>query len=147
MKVFIASDHAGFEAKNLLKKTLAEKYELIDLGPDELAGEDDYPVYARKVAEAVGANKSARGLLLCGSGQGMAIAANKFTGIRAAVAWNEAVAIETRTDNDSNVLSLPARFLDQAGLIAVAQAWLEADFSGAERHRRRIDQISQFEGI
>lgn len=145
MKVYIASDHAGFAAKNALKQALGGEYSVEDLGPVELNPADDYPVYAVKVAKAVTSAPGTLGLLVCGSGQGMAIAANKLVGIRAAVAWNEEVAAETRADNDSNILSLPSRFLNEQQLLAVTKKWLETSFSGEERHRRRINEISQIE--
>lgn len=145
MKVFIASDHAGWEAKTGLKQALASDYEVVDLGPAELEPSDDYPVYAQKVAQAIQADKHALGILICGSGQGMAMVANKFNGVRAAVAWNEAVARETRSDNDSNVLSLPSRFVKTSELLTIAKAWLESDFSGEKRHLRRIAEISELE--
>lgn len=145
MKVFIASDHAGLAAKDELKQALNTEYELIDLGPEELNPADDYPIYAKKVAEAVSAEAGTRGILVCGSGQGMAIAANKFKGIRAAVVWDEEVARETRADNDSNILSLPARFLTHVQAMHITKTWLAAPFSNQERHQRRINEIKEFE--
>lgn len=145
MKVFIASDHAGLAAKDELKQVLNTEYELVDLGPEELNPADDYPIYAKKVAEAVNTEAGSRGILVCGSGQGMAIAANKFKGIRAAVVWNEEVARETRADNDSNILSLPARFLTHIQAMDITKTWLTAPFSNQERHQRRINEIKEFE--
>ncbi len=145
MKIFIASDHAGLAAKDELKQALNAEFELIDLGPAEFDPADDYPVYAKKVAEAVSADARARGILVCGSGQGMAIAANKFRGVRAAVVWDEEIARETRADNDSNILSLPARFLTPIEAMHITKTWLSTPFSNQERHQRRINEIKEFE--
>ena len=87
-----------------------------------------------------------RGILVCGSGEGMAIAANRVGGIRAAVIWSPEVARESRRDNDSNVLSLPERFIDEDTALAIVDAWLDQEFSGEERHQRRIDQIEELYG-
>ncbi|MDP4038657.1 MAG: RpiB/LacA/LacB family sugar-phosphate isomerase [bacterium] len=145
MKVFFASDHAGFEAKDALINSLRKKYEIIDLGPDKLDPNDDYPVYAQKLSEAVIKTPDSMGILTCGSGEGMAIAANRLKGIRASVVWNEKVAQETRNDNDSNVLSLPAWFLTNNQMIKIAKTWLKTPFSNVQRHIRRIRQIEQTE--
>ena len=104
----------------------------------------DYPDYARKVGGAVAAGKFDRGLLVCGSGTGMAIAANKVPGIRAAVAWNEDIARLSRQHNDTNVLSLPARFVPQGEIDKIVKAWLSTDFEGG-RHERRVEKIEQIE--
>ena len=148
-KVFLGADHAGFAAKELLKKHLIKGgYVVEDIGAKSLDDHDDYPKYAYFVATKVLGEEEggARGILVCGSGQGMAMAANKVRGIRAAVIWNIEGATETRQDNDSNVLSLPARFIDQATLEAVADAWLLAPFSGEKRHQRRIDEVEELYG-
>lgn len=145
MNVYIASDHAGFVKKEHLAKALSKNYRVIDLGPEQLNPSDDYPVFAERVARAVVGDEGSMGILVCDSGQGMEIAANKIDGVRAAVAWNEHIAYETRRDNDSNVLSLPASELSEAELLSVSMSWLKADFSGEERHRRRIDEIEELE--
>lgn len=145
MKIYVASDHAGFEAKNNLIKALGDAYDIEDMGPIKFDPDDDYPVYARKVAQAVARRPNSRGILVCKSGQGMEMAANKVAGIRAALVWNEALAKETRIDNDSNVLSLPAGELSPDRMQRVTKVWLDTPFSGASRHQRRIDQITQME--
>ncbi len=145
MKVYVASDHGGFEAKKHLLESLAGEYEFVDLGPMSLDAADDYPIYAEKVAHHVVADPGSTGILLCRSGEGMEIAANKVAGIRAAIAWNENVARESRRDNDSNVLSLPADQVDREQIIKIAQAWLGTDFSNEVRHKRRIAEITDIE--
>lgn len=144
MKIAIAADHAGFEDKEGLKKMLDRMgvaYE--DLGTYS-CDPVDYPDYAQKVGEAVAAGKFDRGLLVCGSGTGMAIAANKVPGVRAAVAWTEDIARLSRQHNDANVLSLPARFVPEDDVEKIVKAWLSADFEGG-RHERRVEKITQIE--
>jgi len=143
MKIFIAADHGGFELKNQLREHLFHSgHDVVDLGPETLDKEDDYPIKAYDVATKVlGDDDDARGILICRSGQGMAMAANRLSGIRAAVAWNMAVAKETREANDSNVLCLAADFLDEDLAESVVDTWLETNFSGEERHIRRIKEL------
>src|SRR5687767_1253415 len=143
-KIALAADHAGFEEKEKIKKALDElgiEYE--DMGtmtPESV----DYPDYAQKVAESVSSGKYEQGLLVCGSGTGMAIAANKVKGVRAAVAWSPEIAALARQHNDANILSLPARFLSEADSAAVVKAFFESDFEGG-RHGRRVDKIKGLE--
>jgi len=144
MKIAIAADHAGYEEKERLKPVLDElgiQYE--DLGTVSTESVD-YPDYARKVAEEVAAGKVDQGLLVCGSGTGMAIAANKVPGVRAAVAWSEEIARLAREHNDANVLSLAARFTAFEELANIVRAWFAAKFDGG-RHARRVEKISEIE--
>ena len=144
MKIVIGADHAGFEDKEKIKKQLDEmgvQYE--DVGTDS-AEPVDYPIYARKVAEKVADGEAERGILVCGSGNGMQIAANKVHGIRAALAWNEETAELARKHNDANVLSVPARMISQEEVSKVIKGYLEAEFEGG-RHARRVDEISEME--
>lgn len=144
MKIALAADHAGFEEKENLKKTLDEigiVYE--DMGTYS-CDSVDYPDYARKVGEAVVDGQYDRGVLLCGSGTGMAIAANKVSGVRAAVAWNEEIAKLSRQHNDANVLAIPARFISLDEMQKIVKAWFSADFEGG-RHERRVEKIQQIE--
>jgi len=144
MKIALAADHAGYEEKERIKGTLdalGVAYE--DMGTDSCESVD-YPDYALKAAEAVASGKADQGLLVCGSGTGMAIAANKVPGVRAAVAWNETIARLAREHNDANVLSIPARFLDDAAIKQIINAWFSASFD-AGRHAKRVDKIKQIE--
>lgn len=145
MKLFIAADHAGFTKKNELAQKLELDYEVFDMGPYKLDPDDDYPIYAKKVALAVSENPNSMGLLICHSGEGMAIAANKIRGIRAATAMNKHQAFETRQDNDSNVLSLSASELSNKELLEITKTWLETPFSELARHKRRIEEIEAIE--
>ena len=144
MKIAIASDHAGYEEKERLKPLLNElgiQYE--DLGT--LSEESvDYPDYARKAGEEVSQGKVDQGLLVCGSGAGMAIAANKVPGVRAAVAWTEETARLAREHNDANVLSLGARVTAPEELAKIVRAWFNAKFAGG-RHAIRVEKIREIE--
>ncbi len=140
MKIAIASDHAGYDVKEKVKKTLDDLgVEYDDMGTNS-AESVDYPDYAGKVAGAVGRGEYEQGLLVCGSGTGMAIAANKVRGVRAVVAWNKEIARLARQHNDANILSLAARFTPEADLDKIVRAWFEADFEGG-RHAQRVDKI------
>lgn len=144
MKVALAADHAGFEEKEKIKKTLdAIGVEYTDMGTDSFESVD-YPDLAKKVGEAVASGEYERGLLVCGSGTGMAIAANKVPGIRAAVAWNEEIARLARKHNDANVLSLAARYIPEDEQDKIVRAFLSSDFE-AGRHERRVEKITQIE--
>ncbi len=144
MKIAMGADHAGFDEKKRIKSTLDElgiEYE--DMGTDS-SESVDYPDYARKVGEAVAKGEFDKGLLLCGSGTGMAIAANKVPGIRAAVAWNEEIARLARQHNNANVLALPARFSSEEEMAKIVKAFFTTDFDGG-RHERRIGKITDAE--
>ena len=143
-KIALGADHAGFEEKEKVKKTLEElgiEYE--DMGT-MTAESVDYPDYAQKVAESVASGKYEQGLLVCGSGTGMAIAANKVKGVRAAVAWAPEIASLARQHNDANILSLPARFLTESQSADIVKAFFESDFEGG-RHGKRVDKIKGLE--
>ena len=144
MKIAIASDHAGFEEKERLKPLLTELgIQFEDLGPS--SGESvDYPDYARKVGDEVRSGHVEQGLLVCGSGTGMAIAANKVPGVRAAVAWNEETARLAREHNDANVLALGARTTPNDQIPGIVRAWFAAKFD-AGRHERRVEKITEIE--
>src|SRR2546423_1029262 len=144
MKIALASDHAGYEEKERLKPVLDElgiQYEDLGTVSEESV---DYPDYARKVAEEVAQGRVEQGLLICGSGTGMAIAANKVPGVRAAVAWNEETARLAREHNDANVLALGARTTPAGKLPGIVRAWFNAKFD-AGRHERRVEKITEIE--
>ena len=143
-KIGLAADHAGFEEKEKVKKTLDELgIEYVDLGTTS-ADSVDYPDYAKKVAEGVASGEYDQGVLVCGSGTGMAIAANKVKGVRAAVAWSPEIASLARQHNDANILSLPARFVTENDAANIVRAFFAADFEGG-RHERRVDKIRELE--
>ncbi|MGA9995238.1 MAG: ribose 5-phosphate isomerase B [Pyrinomonadaceae bacterium] len=144
MKIALASDHAGYAEKERLKKVLEELgVEFEDLGT--VSEESvDYPDYARKVAESVARGESEQGVLVCGSGTGMAITANKVAGVRAAVAWSEETARLARQHNDANVLAIGARTTPPQEIPKIVRAWFATKFEGG-RHAARVEKITQIE--
>lgn len=137
----IASDHAGVEMKNRLVAELKQLgYEPDDLGANDPGKPDDYPDYAHPLAKEVSDGEVKRGILLCGSGVGMDIVANRYPGVRAALAWAPAIGELSRRHNDSNVLVLPARFMTDAQAIDTMKVWLDTKFEGG-RHERRVKKI------
>lgn len=144
MKVYIGTDHAGFALKQTLVAFLGELgYEVNDMGAFEHDETDDYPDFIVPVARAVSADTAVRGIILGGSGQGEAIVANRFAGVRAAVYYGGPTEIVrlSRKHNDANVLSLGVRFLTEEEAKEAVSLWLATPFSGEERHARRIKKI------
>jgi len=144
MKIALAADHAGYEDKEKVKRMLDDLGVTYDDMGTYSCDSVDYPDYAKKVGEAVANGEVDQGLLVCGSGTGMAIAANKVPGVRAAVAWNEDIARLARQHNDANVLSLAARFTPAEEIDKILRAWFSAQFEGG-RHERRVEKIEQIE--
>jgi ribose 5-phosphate isomerase B len=149
MKVYIGADHNGFEMKrSLIEGLVRAGFEVIDEGDDHLDPQDDYPQFATKTVGAMRASddNDARGILICGSGQGICMAANRFKGIRAALAWNMEEVHASRNDDDCNVLCLPARYMTADEALRLAEAWLATPFAGAPRFKRRIKELDQLGG-
>ncbi len=143
-KIALGADHAGFEEKEKLKKTLDElgvEYE--DVGTYS-TDSVDYPDFAQKVGEKIESGEAEQGILVCGSGIGVAIAANKMHGIRAAQAWNEETAKLARQHNNANVLTIGVRVIPEEEIPKIVKAWLAADFEGG-RHERRVEKIMDLE--
>ena len=141
MKIHIATDHAGLDLKNIIRDYLISKgHEVTDHGAHEYDALDDYPDYIFPCAKAVASDLESRGIILGGSGQGEAMAANRVKGVRAAVFYNGPVEIVklSREHNNANILSLGARFMTEDEIYAVIQMWLDEPFGGG-RHQRRID--------
>ena len=144
MRIALASDHAGYAEKERLKGLLGEigvEFDDLGTGSEESV---DYPDYARKVAEQVAHGQAEQGLLVCGSGTGMAITANKVPGVRAAVAWSEETARLARQHNDANVLAIGARTTPPGDIPKIVRAWFATDFEGG-RHAARVAKISEVE--
>ena len=140
MKIALASDHAGYAEKERLKPLLLELgLEVEDLGTGSEASVD-YPDYARKVAERVAAGEVDQGVLVCGSGTGMAITANKVPGVRAAVAWSEETARLARQHNNANVMAIGARTTPVENIPDIVKAWFATSFEGG-RHAERVKKI------
>jgi ribose 5-phosphate isomerase B len=150
--IILATDHAGFAHKEAVKKFLSEHekgYTILDVGAHTLVPEDDYPTYmtaaAMKVAEDMNGNTKA--IIFGGSGQGEAIVANRFPGVRAVVWYggDQDILVKSREHNDANVLSIGARYMDEEAACDAAEVWLDTPFSEDPRHIRRITQIDSIE--
>ncbi|MFH0907116.1 MAG: ribose 5-phosphate isomerase B [bacterium] len=143
--IYLGADHAGFHLKEELKKYLDELgYEYEDLGNKEPDSQDDYPDFALAVAEKVAKTKG-QGILVCATGIGMCITANKVNGVRAAVVWDEFTALQSREHNNTNVLCLAGKVLDLETAKKITAIWLKAEFTGEERHVRRLKKIEDSE--
>ena len=143
-RILIAADHAGFALKQRLVSWLRENgYDVGDLGAPS-AEPADYADFAHPLAEGVAGGEAERGVLLCGTGLGMSYVANRYPGVRAAVAWSPEVAELSRRHNDANVLALPARFLNEEQATQILQTWLQTPFEGG-RHERRVAKIERDE--
>ncbi|MEK7503092.1 MAG: RpiB/LacA/LacB family sugar-phosphate isomerase [Patescibacteria group bacterium] len=147
MKIYLGADHRGFELKEKIKKWLSEwGYEFEDMGAFSYDKNDDYPDFARKVAERVAKDpKHSRGVLLCGSGVGVAITANKVKGIRAGTAISAKQIKDSVNDEDTNILAISADYFSEEETKEIAKSFIEAKFSGEERHIRRINKIKEIE--
>ena len=140
MKIYIGSDHAGVDLKALIKERFGGRFEFEDMGTFT-AESVDYPDFAHKVAEKVLADVDSQGILICGTGNGMAITANKHAGIRAALCWAPEIAALAKQHNNANIIVLPARFIETEAAFATLQSFFDATFEGG-RHQRRIDKIN-----
>lgn len=139
--IYLGADHAGYKTKEEIKKYLEKnKIKFKDLSPnyDE---KDDYPDHAKRVALKVVKEKGAKGILVCGSGTGMTIAANRFKGIRAALAYDKYSAIMARKDNDTNIITLRGRNFSSKKTIRLVELWLKTPFSREQRHKKRIKKL------
>jgi len=146
MKIYIGADHAGFELKENLKKFLEKAgHVVVDCGAFSYNPDDDYPDFIIPVAKAVSESKAERGVVIGGSGEGEAITANRFKGVRASVyhGGNLDIPKVTREHNDSNILSLGARFLDEEEAEEAVKLWLDTPFSNEIHHIRRIEKINR----
>jgi len=144
MKIAIGADHGGVDLKDAVKAYLIEQgHEVEDFGTNSNES-CDYPIYGEKVGEAVSFGDCDRGIVVCGTGLGISMAANKVPGIRCAVCTNEFMAAMSREHNDANVLALGARVLGEGLAMRIVKAWLDTEFAGG-RHQRRIDKIHDIE--
>jgi ribose 5-phosphate isomerase B len=144
MKIHLATDHAGFEHKKVLKSHLLEKgYEVLDHGPMKLDENDDYPDFIIPCAQAIAASPEDKAIIFGGSGEGEAMCANRIKGVRAVVYYGGSTEILTfsRDHNNANILSIGARFINAEELAPVVDLWLDTPFSGDERHVRRLTKF------
>ncbi len=148
MIVYIGADHNGYAFKKELIPLIRDKgYEVIDVGNTAEDPDDDYPTFGRAVAEKVSADyERARGVLICGSGVGMDVVANKTYWVRSALVTNPDQAFDSRHEDDTNVLCIPARYVRLDAAKQIVSTWLETPFSGEARHERRLQEIYRIEG-
>jgi ribose 5-phosphate isomerase B len=148
MKIYLGADHGGYELKNVLREHLAHNgYEIEDLGAHTYDALDNYPQFAYAVASKIlGSEDDDLGILICKSGQGMAIAANRVNGVRAAIAWSPETAVHARRDDNVNVLVLAPLYTDQELCLEIVDAWLKTEFSKNPKYQARLDQIEQLYG-
>lgn len=140
MKIYIGSDHAGFDLKEHIKKHFEGQFDFEDMGTYS-SESVDYPDFAHAVAEGVLKENNGVGVLICGTGNGMTMAANKHAGIRAALCWAPEIAALAKQHNNANILVMPARFISEETAFETMNAFFSADFEGG-RHQRRIDKIN-----
>jgi ribose 5-phosphate isomerase B len=147
MVIYIGADHRGFQLKNSLAAYLAGAgYEVIDMGNAAYDENDDYPDFARAVAQKVSVNpEESRGILICGSGAGMAIAANKIANVRATLCLSPDHAMAVRQDDDTNVLAIAADFVDEAAVKKIMAVWMQSSFKDDPRYARRLAKIQMLE--
>ena len=140
MRIYIASDHAGYAMKEAIKRHFSDNFEWEDLGTHS-SESVDYPDFAHPLAEAVAKSPEARAVLLCGTGNGVAMTANKHAGIRAALCWAPEISALATQHNNANIIVLPARFITFEKAVETLNAFFDAQFEGG-RHQRRIDKIN-----
>lgn len=147
MLIYIGADHRGFQLKESLKKFLKERnYEVVDVGNVEYNENDDYPDFAKATAQAISEDfLNRRGIVICGSGVGVDVVANKFDGVRSALVNNAEQAKLSRRDDNTNVLALAAEFINKKEAEKILTVWLETPFSGAEKYKRRLTKINEYE--
>lgn len=144
--IYIGADHAGWELKEALEEHLKDQdYKVVDMGNQNLVDGDDYPDFGYAVAKRVVTDEGSHGIVICGSAQGICIVANKVKGVRAATGFNADVAKSAREDDDSNILCLPGRHLAVSDGIKIVDTWLATEFSGHERHVRRLEKVKDIE--
>lgn len=144
--IYVGADHAGWKLKEEIEAYLQkEGYSVVDMGNEHLVNDDDYPDFGHAVAKRVVTDPNGRGIVLCGNAQGICIVANKVRGVRAATGFNEEAARTSRTDDHSNILCLPARFLKEKEALKIVQVWLDTPPSESERHVRRLKKLEDIE--
>lgn len=144
MKIFIGSDHRGFDLKEQLKLSLKRRgFTVEDVGNFFYDPYDDYPDFAQKVGQLVSRRRKSFGVVICGSGVGVCIAANKVRGVRAVLAFSDEVAKVSRRDENTNVLCLGADFISPQKALRIIQRWLKTPFSNQIRHRRRVRKLNR----
>ena len=142
MNILVSNDHAGVELKNAVKNLLESKGYVVENLGDNSGESVDYPDIIHPLAKEISQNREKKGIIMCGTGNGVSMVANKYEGVRAGLCWSKEIAELIRKHNDANVLSLPARFLSIKEALEIVEVFLETDFEGG-RHERRVDKIDK----
>ena len=143
MNILVSNDHAGVQLKNEVKSFLEDKGYVVENLGDNFGESVDYPDIIHPLAKEISENKDKKGIIMCGTGNGVSMVANKYEGVRAGLCWSKEIAELIRKHNDANVLSLPARFISTKEALEIVQVFLETDFEDGGRHERRVEKIDK----
>ena len=143
MNILVSNDHAGVQLKNEVKSFLEEKGYVVENLGDNSGESVDYPDIIHPLAKQISENKDKKGIIMCGTGNGVSMVANKYEGVRAGLCWSKEIAELIRKHNDANVLSLPARFISTKEALEIVQVFLDTDFEDGGRHERRVEKIDK----
>ena len=143
MSILVSNDHAGVQLKNEVKSFLEDKGYVVENLGDNSGESVDYPDIIHPLAKEISENKDKKGIIMCGTGNGVSMVANKYEGVRAGLCWSKEIAELIRKHNNANVLSLPARFISTKEALEIVQVFLETDFEGGGRHERRVEKIDK----
>ena len=143
MNILVSNDHAGVQLKNEIKSFLEDKGYIVENLGDNSGESVDYPDIIHPLAKEISENKDKKGIIMCGTGNGVSMVANKYEGVRAGLCWSKEIAELIRKHNDANVLSLPARFISTKEALEIVQVFLETDFEDGGRHERRVEKIDK----
>lgn len=143
MNILVSNDHAGVQLKNEVKSFLEDKGYVVENLGDNSGESVDYPDIIHPLAKEISENKDKKGIIMCGTGNGVSMVANKYEGVRAGLCWSKEIAELIRKHNDANILSLPARFISTKEALEIVQVFLETDFEDGGRHERRVEKIDK----
>ena len=143
MNILVSNDHAGVQLKNEVKSFLEDKGYVVENLGDNSGESVDYPDIIHPLAKEISENKAKKGIIMCGTGNGVSMVANKYEGVRAGLCWSKEIAELIRKHNDANVLSLPARFISTKEALEIVKVFLETDFEDGGRHERRVEKIDK----
>ncbi len=143
MNILVSNDHAGVQLKNEVKSFLEDRGYIVENLGDNSGESVDYPDIIHPLAKEISENKDKKGIIMCGTGNGVSMVANKYEGVRAGLCWSKEIAELIRKHNDANVLSLPARFISTKEALEIVQVFLETDFEDGGRHERRVEKIDK----
>ena len=143
MNILVSNDHAGVQLKNEVKSFLEDKGYVVENLGDNSGESVDYPDIIHPLAKEISENKDKKGIIMCGTGNGVSMVANKYEGVRAGLCWSKEIAELIRKHNDANVLSLPARFISIKEALEIVEAFIKTDFEDGGRHERRVEKIDK----